>query len=228
MSIATEVLSKQTYNRYLFNNQLSVDAYEIMWVNGRWERAYMAKVGDMLFDPLTGRNVTITSISVTNYTTPHTVYDIFGSPVNNFIADGFLIDLKKTKSGSISGTAQVMLWNGKTMLAQDLKPGDVVLGYNTHTDALEPTVVISTFQLIAHDEYIINNGSLIVDSGEPLFINGSWNVTKTLKVGDMLFDPLANRSVRINSITIINGTFPVYEQFSSPLDDIIANGFLAK
>ncbi len=89
-SIITDVQALKSNNTYIFNNNLLVDSNEVMYVNGKWQRAYNTKVGDKLFMPEYG-NVTIYSIKIYN-TSGGIVYDFLGSPIDNYIANGYVID----------------------------------------------------------------------------------------------------------------------------------------
>ena len=226
-SLVSGVYKLTANNTYTFNNKLKVDGNEIMLINGVWARAYTAKVGDYLFDPLTNERVTITDINVTN--TGGNVYDLIGSPVNNYIANGFLID-KDTTSGSdscisVTGDSMITLANGATETVSSVRLGTLVLGYNLLTKMLEPTVVMSTDFHNTTTEYIIN-GNLKVDAEEQLIVNGTDVHASNLKIGDHLFNPLTNQNVVVSSIKIINGNFTLYDINTAPVDDYIVNSYL--
>jgi hypothetical protein len=88
-SAVTSVQVFETNNTYVFNGNLRVDANEVLYINGRWMKAYDTKVGDNLYMPGYG-NVTIYSISI--YNKGGHVYDFLASPYNNYIANGYVID----------------------------------------------------------------------------------------------------------------------------------------
>ena len=226
-SLVSGVYKLTANNTFTFNNKLKVDGNEIMLINGVWARAYTAKVGDYLFDPLINKNVTITDITVTNV--GGNVYDLIGSPVNNYIANGFLID-KDTTAGpdtciSVTGDSIITLANGATETVSNVRTGTLVLGYNLLTKTLEPTMVMSTDFHNTTTEYIIN-GNLKVDAGEELIVNGTDVHASNLKIGDYLFDPLTNHAVVVSSINIINGYFTLYDINTAPVDDYIVNGYV--
>ena len=226
-SLVSGVYKLTADNTYTFNNKLKVDGNEIMLINGVWARAYTAKVGDYLFDPLTNERVAITDINVTN--TGGNVYDLIGSPVNNYIANGFLID-KDTTTGSdsctsVAGDSMITLANGSMENVSSVRLGTLVLGYNLLTKTLEPTVVMSADFHSTTTEYIIN-GNLKVDANEQLIVNGTDVHAANLKIGDDLFDPLTNQNVVVSSIKIITGNFTLYDINTAPVDDYIVNGYL--
>ena len=226
-SLVSGVFSLVSNNTYTFNNNLKVDGNEIMLINGVWARARTAKVGDVLFNPLSNRSVVITSINVTNI--GGTVYDLIGTPVNNYIANGYLID-KDTTAGedscaSTAGNSQITLADGSTEAVSSVSIGTPVLGYNMLTKTLEPTIVISSDFHNTTTEYVIN-GNLKVDANEELIVNGTDIHASNLKVGDQLFNPLTNKTITVSSINIIYGNFTLYDINTAPVDDYVVNGYL--
>ena len=224
-AVITAIYVKNVTNKYTFNELLKVDADEIMFINGHWQRAYVAKVGDTLFNPITGQYIKITSINVTHYNNTHHVYDFVTTPLNNYVADGFLIDVKSSSS-SVLGTSVAYLANGSTVLVGNLKMGDMVLGYSLSTHQIQPVMVSSVFNLTTTNEYIINNGTLVVDSCEGLYINNRLELAQYLKVGDYLFNPFTNSNVRVNNLVIKKGVFHLYDVITTPDDNIVVNNYL--
>lgn len=224
-SVVSTVISRKTGNMYIFNNVLRVDAGEDMLINGNWTLASNAKVGDSLFDPLTGKSITITSITSNYNVGTQTVYDFLAAPYNNYIADGYLIDAV-TSTSSISGSGVATLANGNSESVSQLTPGTVLMGYDTNTNKLVPTVLEQIYPRTTHQLIIINNGALIVDGGEGLYINGKLALASTLKVGDTLFNPIQNMPVPVTSIRTLNGTFTLYDTITTPTSDLIVNGYL--
>ncbi len=228
-SFVSGVYELVSNNTYIFNNKLKVDSNEIMLINGIWARAYTAKVGDSLFDPLLGKSVAITNITVLN--TGGNVYDLIGSPINNYIANGFLIDKDTTYSiftggcMSVTGNAIITRADGTTTNVSNVTNGMMVLGYNFITKKLEPTMVIALLSHTSANEYIINN-NLKVDAGEVLIVNGNDLQARNLKLGENLFDPLTNKNVTVSSIKVLNGTFTMYDINTAPVDDYIVNGYV--
>jgi len=227
-SVVSEVKAFIAGNKYIFNGKLDTDGNEILYINGKWARAYTAKVGDKLFDPLTGKNITITSIQVLN--TGGTVYDLIGSPVNDYIGDGFLIDKDSTAGddSTISevGQSLIVMADGSTEEVQNLKVGEMVLSYNLQTNKIVPAVVTSIKSLYANNEYIINN-NLIVDSSEDLIVNGTNMLAQNLKIGDKLFDPITKENITVTSIEIKrNVSIKMYDVNTAPIDDYIVDGYL--
>jgi len=227
-SSVSEVKAFTANNKYIFNGKLDTDGTELLYLNGKWARAYTAKVGDKLFDPLTGKNITITSIQVLN--TGGTVYDLIGSPVNDYIGDGFLIDKDSTAGSdhtiSEVGQSLIVMANGSTEEVQNLKVGDMVLSYNLQTNKIVPAVVISIKSLYVNNEYIINN-NLTVDSSEDLIVNGTNMLAQNLKIGDKLFDPITKENITVTSIEIKrNVSIKMYDVNTAPIDDYIVDGYL--
>ncbi len=197
-----------------------------MLINGTWMTASHAKLGETFFDPLNNSNVRINRINITYYNnTNHIVYDFIGSPFNNYIGNGYLID-EYTTSASVSGEDLAMLTNYNTEAIQNLKPGTVVMGYDLQTKQLVPTVITKTYVRTGTNEYIINNGELTIDNEEGLLINNSMGVGGDLKVGDYLYDPLTGQKIVVNSLKIINGSFNLYDVLTTPTQNLLANGFV--
>ena len=225
-SIVSSVFARHTSNKYTFNNRIAVDSGEVMLIDGTWTTASHAKLGETFFDPLNNSNVRINSINITDYNnTNHTVYDFIGSPFNNYIANGYLIDLI-TSTTSVSGEDLAILANYTPEAIQSLKPGTVVMGYDLKTKQLVPTVITKTYVRTGTNEYIINNGELTIDNQEGLLINNSMSVGSDLKVGDYLYDPLTGQKIIVNSLKIINGSFKLYEVLTTPTQNLLANGFV--
>jgi hypothetical protein len=225
-SIVSSVFARHTSNKYTFNNRIAVDSWEVMLIDGTWTTASHAKLGETFFDPLNNSNVRINSINITDYNnTNHTVYDFIGSPFNNYIANGYLIDLV-TSTSSVSGEDLAILANYTPEAIQSLKPGTVVMGYDLQTKQLVPTVITKTYVRTGTNEYIINNGELTIDNQEGLLINNSMGVGSDLKVGDYLYDPLTGQKITVKSLKIINGSFKLYEVLTTPTQNLLANGFV--
>ena len=225
-SMITYVGSLKASNTYVFNNELYVDSNELMFINGKWERAYQAKLGDKLFNALTGKNVTITSLKVLAHS-GGTVYDFIGSPVNNYIADGFLIDKDKTIGDSVLGNATITMANGSTIPVGSLRQGNMVMSYNLQTGQLVPSMVVSMHELYGNQTYLINH-NLITDGYEDMIINGTNQEVKSLKVGDTVFNPLTGQNVTVTSIIISNLSSPIrfYDINTAPTDDYVVNNYL--
>ena len=223
-TVITSVIKHESNNVYVFNGKLHVDANEVMFIDGRWAQASTAKVGDTLFDPITGGNVTVSSIEV--YPIDHgVVYDLVGSPVNDYIADGYLIDTLTT-TGSVSGGGQVLLANGQTEAMSAVAPGTLVMGYDASTGAMVPTVAMGLYPIATKQVIVINNGQLVVDAGEAMYINGAPAYASSLKVGDSIYSATQGTGIKVTNLIYLNGSFTVYDTITSPTDFIIVNGYV--
>ena len=76
---------------YIINNNLLTDGGEDVLVNGQNMQVRDLKVGDELFDPLTGKNITVTNITALNLTTRLKFYDVNTEPIDDYIVGGYLI-----------------------------------------------------------------------------------------------------------------------------------------
>ena len=226
-SIISDILKGHALNRYIFNNNLTVDSQETMLINGRWMLAGNSKVGDMVYDPLTKHNVPITSINISY--NGGTVYDIYDQPINNFITyGGYVVDLvtSSTKSGcSVVGYDAIELANGSYVPASEIKVGQSLMSYNLKNKSAAPTVVTGIKSFNVTQTYIINN-NLTIDASETLLVNGNFTTAANLKIGDYLFSPLSGKNVKVTSLNIVNSTSRVYDINTAPIDAYIANGYM--
>jgi hypothetical protein len=223
------VYTHNTTSQYIFNGNLTVDSNEVMFINGNWSKASTAKVGDYLFNPLLNKTVEITSISVSTLKSNHTVYDVLSLPSNDFIADGYLIDRVTSTCNSFAGSTFVYTLSGAAIKVSDLKPGQMILGYNNNTNTIVPVSVTSVYPRPTNNEIIINNGSLIVDGGEQMEINGTMQSASSLKIGDVLYDPLTQQNVVVTALQLKTGkigTFTLYDVITSPGYSFIGNGYV--
>ena len=221
------VYSLNATNKYTFNHDLQVDNNEIMLINGTWQRAYTAKVGDYLFDALTGKNITITSINITYH--GGRVYDFIGTPVNNYIANGFLID-KDSSCDTLSlcssflGNETIELANGTAINVSSAAIGMEVMGYNFKLHKAVPTTIVSMRKVQSRNLYIVN-GVLELDGGESVILyNGTNIAARDLRVGDVMYSTYGGRTV-VKSITKIYGIYNTYDIDTAPTDDFIINGY---
>jgi hypothetical protein len=223
-SVVSDVQVLTSSNKYIFNKLLQTDSGELLFINGRWARAYTAKVGDVLFDPLTNTNVTITSLQVLKK--GGKVYDFLGTPVNNYIADGYLIDKDKTIGDSVFGNATISMANGAGIPVSSLRQGDVVMSYDIQTGRLVPSTVTSMDIVYGNQTYTIND-KLVVDGQEDLLVNGQNMLARNVRIGDSLFDPLTRQNVTVTSIVIANTTKKTfYDINTEPIDDYVVDGYL--
>lgn len=223
-TVISSVIKRGSNNVYVFNGELHVDANEVMFIDGRWAQASTARVGDTLFDPLTGRSVTINSISIYPIN-DGVVYDFVGSPVNNYIADGYLIDAFTT-TGSVSGGGQALLANGQTEAISSLTPGTVLMGYDPSTGSLVPDVLIGMYPRHVTQIIVINDGQLVVDGGQDMYVNGTLQYASSLKVGDELYSPVSGANIKVTNLIYLNGSFTLYDTFTTPTSFIIVNGYV--
>ena len=232
-TVITSVYVLNASDTYIFNGNLAVDGLEVMYINGQWTRAENAKVGDVLFDPINNSNVTINSIAISNK--GGTVYDFIGTPVNDYIANGYLIDLGSTVecttvAGSISSSSEVTMANGSQKPASELRVGESVLSYNPDTKEFVPSTIVTIKSVHPSNEYIIN-GVIYGDSNEIMVVNGKDTMLKDVHTGDKLFEPTLNRTVTVSSIVILNGSevpqsYRVYDINTAPTDNYIIDGYL--
>lgn len=133
--------------------------------------------------------------------------------------------------GCILGSDNIMLYNGSTIHASNLKVGNYIYAYNITSGKLSPQrVSLITISYSSVIEYI--NGNLgITPTDQPLYIRNStytgWiNNPMSLKVGEYLYEPMANKWTIIDNITYKRGNFKVYNVYTTGPNTFIVNNFL--
>ena len=77
------------HQEYIINSNLTVDANEVLMLNGHMQSAANITVGSELFDPQTGSNVRVDTLDVVSGN--FTVYDVNTAPTDDYIVNGYLI-----------------------------------------------------------------------------------------------------------------------------------------
>ncbi len=92
-NVVLNVISFNTYGKYVINGQIGTDAAEVFYTNNNmWTPSSQLKVGESIYDPLTNSWIPIVSIQYIPDTIK--VYDVVGSSGNNFIVNGkYLADI---------------------------------------------------------------------------------------------------------------------------------------
>lgn len=201
-STVVYVTKTKVNDKYVINGNLSIDADEVILLNGTWQRAFMAKVGDTLFNPLSNSSIAIKSINITKEDNA-TVYDFYMSPNNNFIANGYLIDVK-ISAQAYPGSPLVRLVNGTEASVATLKPGEGIQGYNG-----SKYIVESANPYIADSEYVIN-GDMYLYPGQTVITSNSTELVQDVKIGQSIFNPGSGQMSIVSKINIIKGVFLAY------------------
>ena len=205
-STVTYVTKTKVNDKYVINGNLSVDADEVILLNGTWQRAFMAKVGDTLFNPISNSSITIRSINITKENNA-TVYDFYMSPNNNFIANGYLIDVKLAAE-AYPGVPVVRLANGTEVSVARLKSGENIFEYNGSKYA-SGYMVKSVSPYLADSEYVIN-GDMYAYSGQTVITANSTEPVQDVRTGQSIFDQSSGKMVLVSNITMMKGIFLAY------------------
>ncbi len=140
-----------------------------------------------------------------------------------------------TKSTSTSvlssfvGSTKVLLANGAWIPIQYVKPGYVVMSYNTNTSQLYPNIVVAAPVYSSNTIYTINN-NVSTDGFEVFYVKvnntETWVHASDLKVGEEIYNPLAKKFITIKSITVTpySSSIPVYDIVGSEGNDFVVNG----
>ncbi|MCL4363081.1 hypothetical protein M1439_01370, partial [Candidatus Marsarchaeota archaeon] len=77
-------------NEYIINNgELTIDNQEGLLINNSMGVGSDLKVGDYLYDPLTGQKITVKSLKIINGS--FKLYEVLTTPTQNLLANGFVI-----------------------------------------------------------------------------------------------------------------------------------------
>ncbi len=157
------------------------------------------------------------------------------------------VDTISTSSGGGGGGGCVLygtnitLANGSTVQVQNLYTGEKILSYNTNkdrffTDKVKQIIIThNVTSIIRIDNFISLSGPTV----QPVYVqtaNGTdeWVFLGQITDGMSLYNPLNNTWVKVTNITIVIGSFTVYEVIGSrefwdqghKRSDYIANGIL--
>jgi hypothetical protein len=136
------------------------------------------------------------------------------------------------QGGCVSGTTEILKSDGSVIQASDLCIGDRIVGYNYGTQRFISETVTNVKESTVSMELVFNNGMLVVTpTDQPTYARNStytgWvrdpvNIT----VGWQVYCPILHHWIEINSVTLIQGTFEVYDISTNKLNDFIGNGVL--
>ena len=157
------------------------------------------------------------------------------------------VDTISTSSGGGGGGGCVLygtnitLANGSTVQVQNLYTGEKILSYNTNQDKFftnkvkQIIITQNVTSIIRIDNFISLSGPTV----QPVYVqttNGTdeWVFLGQITDGMSLYNPINNTWVKVTNITIVIGSFTVYEVIGSrefwdqghKRSDYIANGIL--
>ena len=143
--------------------------------------------------------------------------------------------------GCVLYGTNITLANGSTVQVQNLYTGEKILSYNTNkdrffTDKVKQIIITQNVtSIIRIDNFISLSGPTV----QPVYVqtaNGTneWIFLGQITDGMSLYNPLNNTWVKVTNITIVIGSFTVYEVIGSKefwdqghkRSDYIANGIL--
>ncbi len=75
---------------------------------------------------------------------------------------------------------------------------DKVLSYNPKNGEFTPSTIITVATYHVNDTYI-SNGKPKADAAELLHVNETWTRASNAKIGQMLYEPLHDKSVKVAS-----------------------------
>ncbi|MBI5199954.1 MAG: hypothetical protein HY925_00070 [Elusimicrobia bacterium] len=119
----------------------------------------------------------------------------------------------------LKGT-KILMEDGTYKNIEDIKAGEVVMGYDTETGTFKKTTVTEPVKSSSSRWYLLND-NLKVSVGHQIMSNGSWTWSENLKVGDKMFDAGGNE-VTITSIVQHDEVVDVYNLITAPYHDFFA------
>lgn len=151
------------------------------------------------------------------------------------------VQLTSVSNGCVLYGTMIMTSQNNAVPVQDLSIGSKILSYDTTDGKLVEEKVTGINVTNVSSIFNINNGLLYVSGAtdQPIYVklpNGTeqWIMVGNLNTSDMIFDPVNNTWIPVNSIQIDYGSFSVYDISGSKIftsggyerSDYIANGIL--
>ena len=143
-----------------------------------------------------------------------------------------IFDIGGGGSGCVFQNTPILMANNKYKMVQNLKIGDLLLGYNFENDLIS-YVRLTNLTMTRQNEILnINDRFLaLTPTDQPIFIRNSTYIgwvrdPRDLKIGDELFEPVTDSWVSITSLTYQSGNFKVYDVKTDPFNNFIAKGIL--
>jgi hypothetical protein len=139
-----------------------------------------------------------------------------------------------TVASCFVGNTSITMANGTTLAIANISAGDTVLSYNTATNRTEQGTVMATMVYNVTNVYVLN-GNTTTDAFEYFYVinqssgSGSWVSAPDLITGSMILNPTDGALIRVNSVVdkgVPKGIL-VYDLRVSPINNYIANGYLA-
>jgi len=123
----------------------------------------------------------------------------------------------------LKGT-QILMADGSYKNIEDVKVGESVMSYDTATGKYIGSSVVKTTQNEI-DKYYIVNGNLKITPGHVLMVNGEWQMSNFMKVGDLLLNANGER-VTITSLQEVDTQVDVYNLITDEPHDFFAQNYL--
>jgi len=97
--------------------------------------------------------------------------------------------------------------DGSYQQISSIKPGDIVMSYDTANHKMYPNVVLAVPVFDVFGVYTLNN-NVTTDGFESFYVmrngTGTWVHTSNLTVGDEIYNPLTGSYLKVNSIKFTN------------------------
>ena len=123
----------------------------------------------------------------------------------------------------LKGT-QILMEDGSYKNIEDVKVGEKVMSYDAEKGKYIGSAVVKTTQNEI-DKYYIVNGNLKITPGHVLMVNGQWQMSNDMKVGDLLLNANGER-VAITSLQEVDTAVDVYNLITDEPHDFFAENYL--
>lgn len=241
-----------TYPGYTYYEKLQVE----VWPNQETDiSAYTnnSKFGDLIYsfyEPGTGNpiNFTLENEQIEEIVNPSniqpgsiaTLYVFYDSTVNwpklinNFEGEWWQITWASYTGSAYPGGGgggcvyeytPILTPNGTYIFAKNIIPGMYIMSYNFTNNQMQSEMVTKVVTHFVNELYVIN-GELMVDPNQTIWTQQGYISAKNLTYNDIFYDPIFNSYEPIYSITVLNGTFTVYDFQVNNTENYIAWNYI--
>jgi hypothetical protein len=162
-----------------------------------------------------------------------TLYVFYDSGGNNFEGEWWQITWASYTGGAYPGGGggcvyeytPILTPNGTYIFAKNIIPGMYIMSYNFTNNQMQSEMVTKVVTHFVNELYVIN-GELMVDPNQTIWTQQGYISAKNLTYNDIFYDPIFNSYEPIYSITVLNGTFTVYDFQVNNTENYIAWNYI--
>jgi len=127
--------------------------------------------------------------------------------------------------GCVYEYTPILTQNGTYVFAKNIIPGMYIMSYNFTNNQMQSEMVTKVVTHFVNELYVIN-GELMVDPNQTIWTQQGYISAKNLTYNDIFYDPIFNSYEPIYSITVLNGTFTVYDFQVNNTENYIAWNYI--